>query len=112
MPAAVPAEVAAWDTVGKSKGKKKSKKKAADLDSVFAALDQNGTPENGDADPGVAPPDSMTSGAQPDNEADELAAFGKKKKKSSKQKGHWDHTPTPALCWRVLLSAQYCHETS
>ncbi|KAL3150312.1 hypothetical protein ABBQ32_000160 [Trebouxia sp. C0010 RCD-2024] len=72
---------------GKSKGKKKSKKKAADLDSVFAALDQNGTPENGDADPGVAPPDSMTSGAQPDNEADELAAFGKKKKKSSKQKG-------------------------
>lgn len=70
-----------------SKGKRKSKKKAADLDSVFAALDQNGTTENGDADPGIPQQDSLANGAQPGVEAEEAVTFGKKKKKSSKQKG-------------------------
>ena len=75
-------------TAGKSKGKKKSKQKAADMKSVFAALDQNGHAGNGDAEPGDAQPDAMTNGAQLDVGADEAAAFGKKKKKSSKQKGN------------------------
>ena len=60
------------------------------MDSVFAALDQNGISENGDADISTARSDAMTNGAQPDIEADEAAAFGKKKKKSSKQKGAGD----------------------
>lgn len=85
---------------GKSKAKKKSKKKAADLDSVFAALDQNGTSENGDADTGTARSDAMTNGAQPDVEADEAAAFGKKKKKSSKPKGAGIHVSTATCCMR------------
>lgn len=81
-------EVIGSCTVGKSKGKKKSKKKAADVNSVFAALHQDGTTENGNADASAARSDTMTDGAQADLEADEAAAFGKKKKKSSKQKGH------------------------
>ena len=92
-------------TAGKSKGKKKSKKKAADLDSVFAALDQNGASENGDADTGTARSDAMTNRAQPDIEADEAAAFGTKKKKSSRQKGDWI-VPKLAGC-RSLLPGDY-----
>lgn len=57
------------------------------MDSVFAALDQVGTSENGDADTGTARLGVTPNGAQPDVEAEEAAAFGKKKKKSSKQKG-------------------------
>lgn len=69
---------------GKSKGKKKSKKKTADLDSVFAALEQNGHTENGGAEAEAVQPDPLTNGDHADD--DEAAAFGKKKKKSSKSK--------------------------
>lgn len=89
---------ASCHTAGKSKGRKKSKKKAADLDSVFAALDQNGTSENGDANTGTTRVDAMTNGTQPDVEADEAAAFGKKKKKSSRQKGKCILEPKFACC--------------
>ena len=101
----LPSEASAPDCAGKSKGKKKSKKKAADLDYVFAALDQNGTPDNGDVDSGIPQPDSMTNGAHPDVEADELAAFGKKKKKSSKQKGQSGYMPVTTLDYSLFASA-------
>ena len=69
----------------KSKAKKKSKKKGADLDSVCAALDQNGhASENGDA---KAEPEILANGAHPGPEdGNEAVDFGKKKKKSSKSK--------------------------
>ena len=88
--------LASCRAAGKSKGKRKSKKKAADLDSVFAALDQNGASETGTADTDAGPvrADALTNGGQPDVEADEAAAFGKKKKKSSRQKGEV-HAPRP-----------------
>lgn len=73
---------------GKSKSKKKSKKKTADLDSVFAALDQNG---HADSDAAVAhddQPEAMENGvsAADDDADDGVTSFGKKKKKGSKSK--------------------------
>jgi len=74
-----------WLT-GKSKSKKKSKKKTADLDSVFAALDQNGHAENGDTGADDAQPEARANGVHADDDDEDAAAFGKKKKKSSKSK--------------------------
>lgn len=44
----------------------------------------------------------MTNGAQPDVEADEAAAFGKKKKKSSRQKGEV-HVPQHTCCSSLIV---------
>ncbi len=74
-----------WPT-GKSKSKKKSKKKTADLDSVFAALDQNGHAENGDTGADDAQPEALANGVHADDDDEDAAASGKKKKKSSKSK--------------------------
>ncbi|KAL0036218.1 hypothetical protein WJX79_008552 [Trebouxia sp. C0005] len=71
---------------GKSKSKKKSKKKTADLDSVFAALDQNGHAENGNTGADDAQPEALANGVHADDDEEDAAAFGKKKKKSSKSK--------------------------
>lgn len=95
-------------TAGKSKGKKKSKKKAADLDSVFAALDQNGHAEHGDAEPSEAQPDVLTNGAQLDVDADEAAAFGKKKKKSSKQRGSGIKASAAVSLVPLLMGQFWC----
>lgn len=74
------------EVFGKSKSKKKSKKKPADLDSVFAALDQNGHAENGGTGADSAQPEALANGVHANDDDEDAAAFGKKKKKSSKSK--------------------------
>ena len=76
---------------------------------MFAALDQNGHAENGDAESRNIQPDPSADEPQVDAAADETADFGKKKKKGSKQKGiHFSSHPAKKLAADaagVVLSA-------
>ncbi|DBA78850.1 TPA: hypothetical protein ACH3X1_008737 [Trebouxia sp. C0004] len=74
------------EVFGKSKSKKKSKKKTADLNSVFAALDQNGHAENGDTGAADTQPEAFANGVHVNDDDEDAAAFGKNRKKSSKSK--------------------------